>query len=46
MEQAGWTANQAFSEMKRKFGLDFLHSEFKEFVSGYRSKNLLARADS
>jgi protein tyrosine phosphatase (PTP) superfamily phosphohydrolase (DUF442 family) len=46
MEQAGWTANQAFAEMKRyKFGLDLLHAEFKEFVYGYR-KNLLARVDS
>ena len=33
----GWTADQAFQEMKRfKFGSDFLHPEFKEFVYGYR----------
>ena len=32
-------------KMKRyKFGLDFLHAEFKEFVYGYRSRNLLAAA--
>ena len=38
MEQNGWTADRAFSEMKRyKFGADFLHSEFKHFVYGYRS---------
>jgi protein tyrosine/serine phosphatase len=48
MEQDGWTANQAFAEMKRyKFGLDLLHPEFKEFVYGYRSSNnLLARRAS
>ena len=47
MEHNGWTPNQAFAEMKRyKFGLDFLHSEFKEFVHGYRSKDLVARTDS
>ena len=45
MEQAGWTPDQAFAEMKRyKFGLDFLHAEFKEFVYGYRSRNPLAAA--
>ena len=28
-----WTAEQAFAEMKRfKFGADFLHPEFKQFV--------------
>ena len=32
----GWTGQQAFSEMKQyKFGADFLHSEFKDFVYGY-----------
>lgn len=31
-----WTADQAFKEMKDyHFGLDFLHSEFKNFVFGY-----------
>jgi len=33
MTQDGWGADQAFKEMKQyKFGADFLHSEFKEFV--------------
>ena len=33
-----WTADKAFAEMKRyKFGADFLHPEFKEFVFGYRA---------
>jgi tyrosine-protein phosphatase SIW14 len=37
MEQDSWNAERAFSEMKRyKFGADFLHSEFKQFVYGYR----------
>jgi protein tyrosine/serine phosphatase len=32
----GWTADQAFKEMKQfKFGADFLHAEFKQFVYGY-----------
>jgi protein-tyrosine phosphatase len=32
----GWTADQAFKEMKNyKFGADFLHAEFKQFVYGY-----------
>ncbi len=32
----GWTSEQAFKEMKQfKFGADFLHSEFKQFVFGY-----------
>ena len=32
----GWAAVQAFSEMKQyKFGADFLHAEFKQFVYGY-----------
>jgi protein tyrosine/serine phosphatase len=32
----GWTADQAFKEMKQyKFGMDFLHSEFKHFVYAY-----------
>jgi len=31
-----WTADQAFKEMKDyHFGMDFLHSEFKNFVFGY-----------
>ena len=37
MTHDGWTAEQAFKEMKRyKFGADFLHPEFKKFVYGYR----------
>jgi protein tyrosine/serine phosphatase len=36
MEQDGWSPHQAFKEMKQyKFGLDFLHAEFKAFVYGY-----------
>jgi protein tyrosine/serine phosphatase len=32
----GWTADQAFKEMKQyKFGADFLHPEFKQFVYAY-----------
>ena len=32
----GWTSDRAFKEMKQyKFGADFLHSEFKQFVFGY-----------
>ena len=31
-----WSPTQAFAEMKRyKFGADFLHSEFKDFVIGF-----------
>lgn len=36
MARDGWTADQAFREMKRyKFGADFLHPEFKRFVYAY-----------
>ena len=36
MAQDGWTADQAFSEMRKfKFGAAFLHSEFKNFVYAY-----------
>jgi protein tyrosine/serine phosphatase len=32
-----WTPDQAFREMKQyKYGMDFLHSEFKRFVYAYR----------
>jgi len=35
----GWTADQAFAEMKKyKFGADFLHPEFKDFVFKYPSQ--------
>src|SRR5262245_33589897 len=34
----GWTGDRAFAEMKDfKFGPDFLHSEFKQFVLGYHA---------
>jgi protein-tyrosine phosphatase len=37
MERDGWTADQAYTEMKQyKFGWDFLHPEFKSFVYRYR----------
>ncbi len=38
MAQEGWTAEQAFKEMKQyKFGADFLHAEFKKFVYGFKA---------
>jgi protein tyrosine/serine phosphatase len=38
MTHDGWTADQAFNEMKQyKFGADFLHPEFKRFVYGYHA---------
>ena len=38
MTDEGWTPNQAFAEMKKyKFGADFLHSEFKDFVYSYHA---------
>jgi tyrosine-protein phosphatase SIW14 len=38
MTHDGWTGERAFREMKQyKFGADFLHPEFREFVYGYRS---------
>jgi tyrosine-protein phosphatase SIW14 len=37
MEHDGWSGSQAFKEMKQyKFGMDFLHPEFKRFVYGYQ----------
>ena len=37
MTRDGWTAQQAFTEMKQyKFGADFLHREFKAFVFAFR----------
>jgi protein tyrosine/serine phosphatase len=37
MESDGWTAAKAFQEMKDyKFGADFLHPEFKQFVFAYK----------
>ncbi len=39
MTQDGWTSDQAFKEMKRyKFGMDFLHPEFKRFVYAFRTQ--------
>ena len=36
MTHDGWTADQAFSEMKSyKFGADFLHSDIKNFIYAY-----------
>jgi len=41
MTEDGWTAEQAFKEMKDyKFGADFLHPEFKKFVYGYSAQQL------
>ena len=37
MTKDHWTAGQAFAEMKKyRFGADFLHPEFKQFVHGYQ----------
>jgi tyrosine-protein phosphatase SIW14 len=45
MTNDGWTADQAFSEMKQfKFGADFLHPEFKRAVFAYPAQ--LARAQA
>jgi tyrosine-protein phosphatase SIW14 len=45
MTQEGWTAEQAFKEMKKyKFGADFLHPEFKKFVYAFRASFLPALA--
>jgi tyrosine-protein phosphatase SIW14 len=38
MTDEGWTGDRAFQEMKQyKFGADFLHPEFKQFVYAYRA---------
>ena len=45
MTTDNWSAAQAFAEMKKyKFGADFLHAEFKDFVMGYPAQ--LAQAGS
>jgi protein-tyrosine phosphatase len=45
MSQDGWTADQAFKEVKQfKFGADFLHSEFKEFVYDYQPQHAVVAA--
>ena len=43
MTADGWTADQAFGEMKKyKFGMDVLHPEFKKFVYAYEPATQLA----
>lgn len=38
MTDDGWSGTQAFAEMKKfKFGMDFLHPEFKSFVLAYHA---------
>jgi len=45
MTHDGWSGEQAFKEMKRfKFGADFLHPEFKDFVYGYRPEPVAENA--
>ena len=45
MTHEGWTGEQAFTEMKQyKFGADFLHPEFKQFVYRYRPDTRAAAA--
>jgi tyrosine-protein phosphatase SIW14 len=37
MTRDHWTADRAFAEMKKyRYGADFLHPEFKQFVHGYQ----------
>jgi protein tyrosine/serine phosphatase len=45
MTNEGWTADQAFKEMKvYRFGADFLHPEFKRFVYSYQpDRSLVAK---
>jgi tyrosine-protein phosphatase SIW14 len=39
MTHDGWTGDRAFSEMKSfKFGMDFLHPEFKQYVYNFRTE--------
>jgi protein tyrosine/serine phosphatase len=45
MTHDNWSPGQAFSEMKQyKFGADFLHAEFKDFVLGYPAQAAYAAA--
>jgi protein tyrosine/serine phosphatase len=45
MSEEGWTADRAFKEMKDfKFGADFLHSEFKDFVYDYQPQHAVVAA--
>ena len=38
MTKDAWTGERAFAEMKQyKFGMDFLHPEFKSFVLAYHA---------
>jgi hypothetical protein len=47
MTAEGWTAERAFKEMKQyKFGADFLHPEFKEFVYAFHPESVRAVAAS
>lgn len=48
IEQDGWSADQAFKEMKQYgFGADFLHPEFKRFVYSYKpGASVLAQSSS
>jgi len=47
MTGEGWTADQAFKEMKQyNFGADFLHPEFKAFVYGYRPEPVHAEVST
>jgi tyrosine-protein phosphatase SIW14 len=47
MTHDGWTGERAFNEMKQyKFGADFLHSEFKDFVYGYHPAVVTDRANA
>ena len=39
MTRYGWSGDRAFKEMKQfKYGADFLHPEFKDFVRGYQTE--------
>jgi hypothetical protein len=45
MEHDGWTAKQAFKEMKAyEFGWDILHLEFKQFVYDYEPRGTVVVA--
>jgi tyrosine-protein phosphatase SIW14 len=47
MTQDGWSGADAFKEMKQyKFGADFLHREFKEFVLAFSPGSIKATADA
>jgi hypothetical protein len=47
MTHEGWTGDKAFQEMKQyKFGADFLHPEFKQFVYGFRPEKPAVNAEN